>query len=132
MNHLDMGTYWKVAYGPCAELMRCPLGLCVRAQANTLCQLRTGINRLNSSLGKIGGADKRGQGKGRTFSVSLWQSGALRVLLINATIAYGVLGLVYCTSTPYPPSPTAAVKGHQIITPNGRCSRNRDFAVRSP
>ncbi len=45
----------------------------MRAQANTLCQLRTGINRLNSSLGKIGGANKRGQGNGRSFSVSLWQ-----------------------------------------------------------
>lgn len=28
-----------------------------RAQANTLCQLRTGINKLNSYLGKIGAAD---------------------------------------------------------------------------
>lgn len=41
---------------------RCSLGCCfqnfalgVRAQANTLCQLRT----VNSSLGKIGAADKR-------------------------------------------------------------------------
>lgn len=31
----------------------------MRAQANTLCQLRTGINRQESSLGKIDASDKR-------------------------------------------------------------------------